>query len=48
MTDRIRAIWNGQDPAAERARRILETLFLALSAVYMVYLFTLDTTLFPP
>ncbi len=46
--DRIRAIWDGRNPAAERAKRILETLFLALSAVYLVYLFTLDTTLFPP
>ncbi len=46
--DRIKVIWSGQSPAAERAKRILETLFLALSGVYLVYLFTLDTTLFPP
>ena len=48
MMDRVRAIWDGRNPAAERAKRILETLFLALSGVYLVYLFTLDTTLFPP
>ena len=28
MTDRIRAIWNGQDPAAERARRIQQAAHL--------------------
>ena len=44
----IRKIWQGGNAAAERAKRILEALFLALSGAYLIYFFTLMTTLYPP